>query len=73
MHFCSQLETTEADMQAVEIQDHARKMMEAHGARAIAEAAQKAKSYEAQGEKEQAKDWRRIEAALRQLQGPRES
>lgn len=60
-------------MHAVEIQDHARKMMAAHGDRAIAEAAQKAKALEDQGEKDDAKDWRRIEAALRQLQGPRES
>ncbi len=58
-------------MQAVEIQDHARKMMAAHGPKAVAEAAQKAKSYEDAGDKEQAKDWRRIEAALRQMQGPR--
>jgi hypothetical protein len=60
-------------MHAVEIQDHARKMMAAHGAKALAEAAQKAKAYEEAGEKEHANDWRRIEAALRQMQGPRES
>jgi hypothetical protein len=60
-------------MHAVDIQDHARKLMETSGPRALAEAAQKARTFEEQGEKEQAKDWRRIEAALRQLQGPRES
>lgn len=58
-------------MQAVEIQDHARKLMAAHGAKAIAEAAQKASALEKQGEKEQAQDWRRVEAALMQMQGPR--
>lgn len=60
-------------MDAVEIQDHARKLMAAHGPKAVAEAAQKANALEASGEKDQAKDWRRIEAALRQMQGPRES
>jgi hypothetical protein len=57
-------------MQAMEIQEHARKLRDAHGEKAAAEAAQKARSYEHQGEAEQAKDWRRIEAALRQMQGP---
>ena len=60
-------------MHATEIQDHARKLMEASGPRALADAAQKARAFEEKGEKEQAKDWRRIEAALRHLQGPRES
>jgi hypothetical protein len=57
-------------MHAIEIQDHARKLMEAHGAAAIAEAAQKARSYEEQGNKDEAQTWRRIEAALREMQGP---
>jgi hypothetical protein len=60
-------------MQAVEIQDHARKMMAAHGAKALAEAAQKAKAFEDAGQKDQAQDWRRIEEALRQMRGPRAS
>lgn len=60
-------------MHAVEIQDHARKLMTAHGTRALVEAAQKAKAYEEAGDKDQAKDWRRIEAALRQMQGPHAS
>lgn len=58
-------------MQAVEIQDHARKLFEAHGPRAIAEATQKAKSLEAQGQKDEADDWRRIVKALGHLAGPR--
>lgn len=58
-------------MLAVEIQDHARKLLAAHGARALAEAAQKAKALEDAGKKDEAQDWRRIEAALRQLSGPR--
>lgn len=60
-------------MQAVDIQSHARCMLEAQGPRAIAEAAQKAKTLEAQGAGREAHTWRRIEAALRLMQGPRES
>jgi hypothetical protein len=60
-------------MFAIEIQDHARMMMEAHGPKAIAEAAQKARSLEEQGEDEQAATWRRIEAALIQMRGPHAS
>lgn len=60
-------------MQAVEIQDHARMLFDSQGPKAIAEAAQKAKSFEEQGRKDDAQDWRRIEAALKQMQGPRAS
>jgi hypothetical protein len=60
-------------MLATEIEAHARKLIEAHGMKAIAEAAQKAIALERQGDADQAKDWRRIEAALRQMQGPRAS
>jgi len=57
-------------MQAMEIQEHARKLRDAHGDKAVLEAAQKAKSFEQQGDTEQAQTWRRIEAALLQMQGP---
>jgi hypothetical protein len=60
-------------MHAVEIQEQARRLLEAHGVKAIAEAAQKARAYEEQGDKEQSKTWRRIEAALKEMQGPRVS
>jgi hypothetical protein len=60
-------------MHATQIQEHARKLMEAHGAKAIAEAAQKASAFEKSNDKEQAKTWRQIEAALKQMQGPHES
>jgi hypothetical protein len=60
-------------MQAMQIQEHARKLRDAHGDTALAEAAQKAQAYEKQGDTERAHDWRRIEAALRELQGPHES
>lgn len=60
-------------MQVIEIQEHARKLRAAHGDQAIAEAAQKARALEQQGEAEQAETWRRIEAALREMQGPHAS
>jgi hypothetical protein len=43
---------------------------EARGAKAIAEAAQKAGALEQQGDGEQARTWRQIEAALRSMRGP---
>ena len=54
----------------VEIFDYARRLFEARGSKAIAEAAQKAGSFEQQGEGEQARTWRQIEAALRSMRGP---
>jgi hypothetical protein len=60
-------------MHATEIQDYARRLMEVHGTKALAEAAQKARAFEQNGDKEQAETWRRIEAALMLMRGPRES
>ncbi len=57
-------------MLATEIQEHARKLLEAHGDKAVAEAAQKAKSLEDSGAAEEALVWRKIEAALKQMRGP---
>lgn len=57
-------------MQAMEIQEHARKLREVYGDTAVVEAAQKAQTLEKQGDPEQARTWRRIEAALREMQGP---
>ena len=59
--------------QATAIQKYARKLLAVHGDKAIAEAAQKAKAYEQHDDREEAKTWRRIEAALRQMQGPHAS
>lgn len=58
-------------MLATEIQEHARKLLAARGTKAIGEAAQKAVALEKSGEMRAAEDWRRIEAALRLMQGPR--
>ncbi|HEX3340780.1 MAG TPA: hypothetical protein VHT68_16600 [Pseudolabrys sp.] len=60
-------------MQETDIQDYARQLMEAHGAKAIAEAAQNACAFEQEGKKEEAEIWRHIEAALKLMRGPHES
>jgi hypothetical protein len=60
-------------MQESEVYDYARQLLEAHGDKAIAEAAQKACALEQQGESENAETWRHIEAALKLLRGPHES
>ena len=51
-------------MHATEIQEYAQQLLEAHGFKAIAEAAQKARACEDRGDSEQAKTWRQVEAAL---------
>jgi hypothetical protein len=48
-------------------------LFETQGAKAIAQAAQKAASFQDAGEEEQAKFWRRVEAVLREIRGPRQS
>jgi hypothetical protein len=58
------------DMNAVEIQAHARKLFDVHGTKALAEAAQKVHQLEQQGETQSAKDWRRIQAVMQELHGP---
>lgn len=60
-------------MLATEIEDYARRLWEAHGAKAIAEAAQKAAALEQKGDREQARTWRRIESALMLMRGPHSS
>ena len=60
-------------MQATAIQKYARKLLAARGDKALAEAAQKATAYEQQHDIEEAKTWRRIEAALREMRGPHAS
>jgi hypothetical protein len=60
-------------MREIEIHDYARQLLEAHGPRAIAEAAQNAIDLEAKGEVELAKDWRHVEDAMRLMRGPHQS
>lgn len=57
-----------ADVSAV-----AHHLFETQGAKAIAEAAQKAASSQDAGNEEQAKFWRRVEEVLREIRGPGQS
>ena len=56
-----------------EIHDYARRFLGTHGAKAEAEAAQKASECEKAGDKGQALDWRRIQAAIKEMRGPHSS
>jgi hypothetical protein len=60
-------------MKEIDIHDYARQLLDAHGDKAVVEAAQKACALEQQGQTEQAETWRHIEAALKQMRGPHES
>ena len=60
-------------MNAADISAFARHLFETQGAKAIAEAAQKAASFEDAGDEEQSKIWRRVEAVLWEMRGPHES
>jgi len=63
----------EASMNTSDVSTVARHLFDTHGAKAIAEAAQKAAAFEKAGDAEQAKFWRRVENALLEMRGPRES
>jgi hypothetical protein len=60
-------------LREIDIQEYARQLLEAHGSNAVAEAAQKACAFEAEGNDEDAATWRHIEAALRLMRGPHAS
>ena len=57
-------------MEETVIAEYARQLREAHGDRAIAEAAQRAVACEQRNEKEEAQTWRLVEAALKAMRGP---
>lgn len=57
-------------MDETTINEYARQLLEAHGERAVAEAAQRAVAAEKRNDKEEAKTWRHIEAALKLMRGP---
>jgi hypothetical protein len=60
-------------MNATNVSALARHLFETEGAKAIAQAAHKAASFEQAGDKEQANMWQRVEAVLREMRGPRQS
>jgi len=55
------------------IQEHARRLYDAHGDKAEYEAAQKARSHEEKGEHEQAETWRKVRESISRMRGPHES
>lgn len=60
-------------MREMEIHDYARQLLEAHGPKAIAEAAQNAIDLESKGELELARTWRHVEEAMKLMRGPHQS
>jgi hypothetical protein len=60
-------------MHETDIHDLARQLLEAHGSKAVAEAAQRAVTFEKEGKTEEAETWRHIEAAIKMMLGPHES
>ena len=52
------------------VSEYARQLMDAHGQRAIAEAAQRATTCERSEDNDEAKTWRRVEEALKAMRGP---
>jgi hypothetical protein len=57
-------------MDELEVHDYARALFDAHGNKARAEAAQRARKLAAEGKSRQAEAWRRIEAAIQSMDGP---
>jgi hypothetical protein len=60
-------------MLETDIHDFARQLLDAHGGKALAEAAQRAVTSEKEGKTDEAETWRQIEAALKMMRGPHES
>ena len=60
-------------MNTTDISALARHLFSTQGAKAIADAARKAESFRQAGDEEQARTWERVEEALREMRGPRQS
>jgi len=60
-------------MSETQVHTIARQMLEQHGAAAIAQAAQKAQACESRGDKDDAREWRHIEDAMKAMRGPHQS
>lgn len=56
-------------METSKVAEYARALFEAHGDKAEAEAAQKAKHHEDAGEAKEAQVWRAVRAAIREIRG----
>jgi hypothetical protein len=71
-HVVRTLRADEDDaMEETMIAEYARQLLEAHGERAVAEAAQRAVECERRKDEEGAKTWRHVEVALKAMRGPR--
>ncbi len=57
-------------MDALKTAQHARALYSAHGDKAEAEAAQKAREFDATGNVEEAQNWQAVRASIRQMRGP---
>lgn len=57
-------------MQAIDVQTQARMLKETHGNKAVLEAHKRVKACEQSGDVSGASDWRRIESALKLMEGP---
>ena len=55
--------------QAMAISQHAHALYRAHGDKAEAEAAQRERAADAAGKRQEARDWRKIRASIRQIRG----
>ena len=60
-------------MDIIEIHDYARRLKDSLGDKAELEAAQRAAECERQGEMNQAGEWRRIQAVIKEMRGPHAS
>ena len=60
-------------MEVAKITEYARALFEAHGDKAEAEAAQKAKQYREEGNDAEAKTWQSIRKAISEMRGAHES
>jgi hypothetical protein len=60
-------------MDGLEVHATARQLFQSAGPKAVALAAQKASALEREGKAEQARVWRRVEAALLLMKGPHAS
>lgn len=60
-------------MNEIQIATYARELFDEHGTKAVAIAAQRARSAEETGKDEDAKLWRRVETVLTEMRGAPES
>jgi hypothetical protein len=56
-------------MRETEIADYAKRLLDAHGGKAEAEAAAKVREFEHANDAEQAETWRKIRAAISEMRG----